>query len=90
MKDSHSGHSRDVRAPELSQLLARGRVYVDEAVHVADDELLHACGRVGLPLWAETVLWVCWSVLHGGLGGDGVGIGKMSIRRQREVGGKGD
>ncbi len=76
MKDSHSGHGRDVRATELSELLARGRVNVDEAVHVADDELLHACGRVGLPLWAETVLWLAGQFCTGvylGLGLRSVG-----------------
>lgn len=56
MKHSHSGNGRDARTTELSQLLARGRVDVDETVHVADDEFVHACRGGGLPLGSETVL----------------------------------
>lgn len=55
MEHSHSRHGRDGRTTELSQLLARSRVNVHEAIHIADDEPLHpGRRRVGLPLGPKT------------------------------------
>lgn len=83
MKDSHRGHGRDVRTTELSQLLARGGVDVDEAVHIADDEFLDARGRGVLPLRAKTVVCVVGQLC--GCFRLGLGL-RDEITRQRERG----
>ena len=54
MELSHRGHGGDVIAAQLGQLFARSRVDVDEAVHVADAEALHAVRGRELPLWSKT------------------------------------
>lgn len=46
-------HGRDAVPAQLRQLLAPGRVDVDEAVHVADAEALDRVRRAQLPLGAQ-------------------------------------
>ena len=57
MKLRNSRHGRDALAAQLSQLLPLGGINVDEAVHVADAESLHAVRGMELPLCAEATLF---------------------------------
>lgn len=60
------GHGRDAFTAQLRQLLALGRVDVDEAVHVADAEALDAVAGELLPLGAESVCVSTAGVQRGG------------------------
>jgi hypothetical protein len=56
VKDRHSRDSGDALAIKLGELVTRGTVDVDEAVHISDAETLNGRLWVLLPLGAETIM----------------------------------